>query len=197
MMWEGEDKNAVYLTIDDGPTPEITPRILEILDNYGVKATFFCLGKNADQYPELYQMILDAGHKAGNHSYSHVKGWGMSCEHYVEDVDLAAQMIRSELFRPPYGRINKRQAEVLSKRYTLVMGNVVSEDYDRNVSPRNCLSNVTRNTKGGSIIVFHDSVKSFRNAAYALPRAIEYIQKMGLKFKTLGMPPNQSERKPE
>lgn len=193
MMWEGEDKNAVYLTIDDGPTPEITPSILEILERYNVKATFFCLGKNVDQHPDLYRMILDAGHKTGNHSYSHVKGWRMSSEHYVEDADLAAQLIRSELFRPPYGRITKRQAEVLSRRYTLVMGNVISEDYNRSVVPSQCLANVTRGVRGGSIVVFHDSSKSFRNASYALPRAIEYIKKMGLEFKTLGTPPESAE----
>lgn len=191
MMWEGEDSDAVYLTIDDGPTPEITPQVLEILNRYNVKATFFCLGKNVDQYPELYRMILDAGHKTGNHSYSHGKGWRLSTEHYVEDVDLAAQMINSELFRPPYGRITKRQAKVLAQRYSLVMGNIVSEDYNHSITPDRCLENVTRHVKGGSIIVFHDSVKSFRNTEYALPRAIEHIKNIGLEFKTLGTPPER------
>lgn len=185
MMWEGSDKNAVHLTFDDGPTPDITPRILEILARYDVKATFFCLGKNVDQYPELYKMIVDAGHRTGNHTYSHIKGWGIPTEYYVEDVDLAAQLIDSDLFRPPYGRIKRRQAEVLSKRYRLVMGGIVSQDYNPSLSPRKVLRNVTEYDLGGAIIVFHDSVKSFRNTSYALPRAIEYIKKKGYEFRTL------------
>lgn len=186
MTWEMADRETVYLTFDDGPTPGVTEWVLKTLAGYDVRATFFCLGKNVEQHPELYRAIREAGHRVGNHSYSHIKGWGMPTEQYVEDVDLAGQLIESDLFRPPYGRIRRRQAEVLSARYRLVMGNVVSQDYSLSVSPRECLRNVTRSVCGGSIVVFHDSAKAFRNTEYALPRSIEHILAAGLRFGTIG-----------
>ncbi len=181
MTWEvaGEERN-VFLTFDDGPTPGITEWILKELSKYDAKATFFCLGKNAEQYPDLHEKIVAAGHKIGNHSYSHQKGWGVSLERYVEDVDFANQLLRSDLFRPPYGRITKTQARVLSERYHLVMGNIVSEDYSQLVSPRQCLHNVTEHVRPGSIVVFHDSIKAYRNMRYALPRTLEYLKKNGM-----------------
>lgn len=146
----------------------------------------FCLGKNVEQHPDLYRAIADAGHKVGNHSYSHIKGWGMATGQYVADVDLANQLVESDIFRPPYGRIRRRQAEVLSERYRLVMGGIVSQDYSPSVTPQECLRNVTRYVDGGSIVVFHDSAKAFRNTEYALPRAIEYIAEAGFRFGTIG-----------
>ena len=160
MTWEMADRSSVYLTFDDGPTPGITEWILKTLAGYGVRATFFCLGKNVEQHPDLYRAIADAGHKVGNHSYSHIKGWGMATGQYVADVDLANQLVESDIFRPPYGRIRRRQAEVLSERYRLVMGGIVSQDYSPSVTPQECLRNVTRYVDGGSIVVFHDSAKS-------------------------------------
>ncbi len=180
LLWEIEDTSKVYLTFDDGPTPGVTEWILDALDKAGAKATFFCLGKNVEQYPDLYKRIVDAGHKVGNHTYSHQKGWGMSLERYVEDVDFANQLIHSDLFRPPYGRIKPVQARVLSERYTLIMWDILSMDYSRTTSPGKCLRNVTRHVQGGSIVVFHDSAKSFRNMRYALPRTLEFIKKKGL-----------------
>ena len=156
MTWEMADRSSVYLTFDDGPTPGITEWILKTLAGYGVRATFFCLGKNVEQHPDLYRAIADAGHKVGNHSYSHIKGWGMATGQYVADVDLANQLVESDIFRPPYGRIRRRQAEVLSERYRLVMGGIVSQDYSPSVTPQECLRNVTRYVDGGSIVVFHD-----------------------------------------
>lgn len=186
MTWEMADRSSVYLTFDDGPTPGVTEWILKTLAGYGVRATFFCLGKNVEQHPDLYRAIADAGHKVGNHSYSHIKGWGMATGQYVADVDLANQLVESDIFRPPYGRIRRRQAEVLSERYRLVMGGIVSQDYSPSVTPRECLRNVTRYVGGGSIVVFHDSAKAFRNTEYALPRAIEYIAEAGFRFGTIG-----------
>lgn len=185
MTWEAADKSSVFLTFDDGPTPDVTPWVLKTLAEYRVKATFFCLGKNVEQHPDLYRMIVEEGHKIGNHSYSHIKGWGISSAQYVEDVDLANQLVESDLFRPPYGRIRRRQAEILSQRYRLVMGGIVSEDYDPELAPEKCLRNVTGQVRGGSIVVFHDSVKAFPNMQYALPRAIEYIREAGLHFATI------------
>lgn len=181
LVWELEDKSCVYLTFDDGPTPGITEWILAQLAKYDARATFFCLGKNVEMYPDLYHRIVEAGHKVGNHTYSHQKGWNMSLERYVEDVDFANQFIHSDLFRPPYARIKPSQARVLSQRYHLIMWDVLSRDYNRNLSPRACLRNVTRHVEGGSIVVFHDSLKSYKNMRYALPRTLEFLREKGLR----------------
>lgn len=183
LIWSMEQhrNENVYLTFDDGPTPDTTPWILEILSNFNAKATFFCLGKNVEQHPELFKMIVDAGHAVGNHSYSHLKGWGIRTGIYIEDIDLADSYIKSNLFRPPYGRIKPRQIRRVSERYKLIMWNVLSRDYSSMISPRTCLRNVTKNVKPGSIIVFHDSKKAFRNLKYALPRTLQFIDSKNLK----------------
>ena len=139
------------------------------------KATFFVLGKNVEMYPDLYRRILAAGHKVGNHTYSHQKGWGMSLERYTEDVDFANDLIHSELFRPPYARITPAQARLLGQRYKLVMWDIISRDYNRKLSPRTCLRNVTKYLAPGAIVVFHDSEKAFRNMRYALPLSLIHI----------------------
>ena len=185
MIWEINDDSGVYLTFDDGPTPGITEWILEELDKAGAKATFFCLGKNIEMYPELYAMILGAGHKSGNHTYSHLRGWGVRLNEYIGDVEFANRTVKSDLFRPPYGRISRRQANVLGQRYKLIMGGIVSEDYSPRITPEKCLENVTKHGGPGSIVVFHDSLKSQRNTRYALPRSLKYIKEMGLEFKVL------------
>ena len=187
LIWEMKDRSAVYLTFDDGPTPGITEWILSTLNKYDAKATFFVLGKNAEMYPDLYRRIVEAGHRIGNHTYSHQKGWGMSLERYIEDVDFANDLLHTELFRPPYARITPAQARALAKRYKLVMWDVLSRDYNRALSPRTCLRNVTRYLEGGSIVVFHDSEKSFRNKSYALPRTLQAVRDMGLKCKAIDL----------
>ncbi len=187
LIWEMKYRSAVYLTFDDGPTPGITEWILSTLDKYDAKATFFVLGKNAEMYPDLYRRIVEAGHRIGNHTYSHQKGWGMSLERYIEDVDFANDLLHTELFRPPYARITPAQARALAKRYKLVMWDVLSRDYNRALSPRTCLRNVTRYLEGGSIVVFHDSEKSFRNMSYALPRTLQVVRDMGLKCKAIDL----------
>lgn len=181
LIWDIESVDEVYLTFDDGPTPGNTEWILDTLAKYDAKATFFCLGKNAEQYPGTFAKILEAGHAVGNHTYSHQKGWGMSLRRYVEDVDFGAQFIPGHLFRPPYGRIKPKQARVLSERYHLIMWNVLSRDYSQYVRPRKCARNVIKHIRPGVIIVFHDSMKSSRNMRYALPRVLEHIREMGLK----------------
>ncbi len=185
LIWEIDDPSSIYLTFDDGPTPGITEWILTTLDKYDAKATFFVLGKNIEMYPDLYEMILERGHKVGNHTYSHQKGWGMSLERYVEDVEFANDLIHSDLFRPPYGQIKPSQAKFLSHSYKLIMWDVISRDYNRRVSPEGCLGNVVPYIEGGSIIVFHDSDKSFRNMSYALPRTLQIAKEKGLKCKSL------------
>jgi len=187
LIWEIRNKQNVYLTFDDGPTPGITEWILRTLDKYDAKATFFVLGKNVELYPDLFRKILEAGHRVGNHTYSHQKGWGMSLERYIEDVDFANDLIQSNLFRPPYARITPAQTRALAKRYKLVMWDIISRDYNRALSPRACLRNVVKHLEAGSIIVFHDSEKSFRNMSYALPRTLEAIRAKGLGCKTIDL----------
>ena len=185
MIWEMPDKEAVYLTFDDGPTPGITEWILATLAKYDAKATFFVLGKNAEHYPDLYRKIVDAGHKIGNHTYSHQKGWGVPLERYVEDVDYANDILESDLFRPPYARVTPSQMRAVAQRYRIIMWSIISYDYARSVSPRKCLHNVIDNLAPGAVVAFHDSEKSFRNMSYALPRTLEYIKSKGWKCKAI------------
>lgn len=184
-IWQIDDPNGVYLTFDDGPTPGVTEWILATLRRYEAKATFFMLGKNAEQYPDLFQRIIDEGHKAGNHTYSHQKGWGMSLERYIEDVDLADGILHTELFRPPYGRVTPAQMRAVGQRYKIIMGNILSRDYSPTVSPEMCVRGVVKHIEPGCIINFHDSDKTFRNMSYALPRVLERIREMGLKCKII------------
>ncbi|MEG1554707.1 MAG: polysaccharide deacetylase family protein [Rikenellaceae bacterium] len=173
------NKNKVFLTFDDGPTEEITYWILDTLDKYDAKATFFCLGKNVEQHLKQYHEIVKRGHIVANHSYSHIKGWGQSVGRYIEDADLANHLISSNLFRPPYARITMAQARRISERYNIIMWDVLSMDYSQMVTPKMCVNNVLQNVKGGSIVVFHDSLKSSRNMKYALPRVLDYLQQNG------------------
>lgn len=185
VVWSIEDNEGIYLTFDDGPTPGVTEWILQTLERYDAKATFFVLGKNVEMYPDLYQMILDKGHKIGNHTYSHQKGWNMPLDRYIEDVDLAGDMLHTELFRPPYARITRTQLRQISQRYRVVMWNVLSRDYNRQLSPRACLRGTIKGLRGGDIISLHDSDKSFRNTSYVLPFLLRKAQELGLKCKIL------------
>lgn len=184
-VWEVDDPKGLYLTFDDGPTPGVTEWILNTLDRYDAKATFFVLGKNVELYPDLYQMILDRGHKVGNHTYSHQKGWRMSLERYVEDVDLASGLVPSELFRPPYAQITSAQMRALSHRFHVVMWSVLSRDYNRKISPKKCLRGTLKGLRGGDIVSLHDSAKSFRNTSYVLPQLLRRAREMGLECKIL------------
>ncbi len=181
LIWEIESSDSVFLTFDDGPTPGITEWILSTLDKYDAKATFFLLGRNVEMYPELYQRIIKGGHAVGNHTYSHQKGWKMTLERYVEDVNFASGLIEGNLFRPPYAQITPSQAKFLGRNHKLIMWDILSRDYSGKVSPKGCLRNVTKYLAPGSIVVFHDSEKSFRNMSYALPHTLEKIKEMGLK----------------
>lgn len=181
LIWEIESEQDVFITFDDGPSPGNSEWIVETLAKYDAKATFFCLGKNAEQYPDSFNCIIDAGHTIGNHTYSHRKGWEMSLRRYVEDVDFANQTFNTRLFRPPYGRIKPSQARILSQRYDIIMWDLLSRDYSRYVTPRQCANTVIKHVRAGSIVVFHDSPKSSRNMRYALPRVLDHIYSQGLK----------------
>lgn len=180
VRWRIEDEDAIYITFDDGPTPGATEWILATLRRYNAKATFFVLGKNVEQYPDLYAKILEEGHRVGNHTYSHQRGWGMSVERYLEDIDFASDIVQSNIFRPPYARVTPSQLRVVGKRYTIVMWSLLSFDYKRTLSPERCARNVTRDLRAGDIILFHDSEKSFKNMSYALVKLLECAKERGL-----------------
>lgn len=178
---------VVYLTFDDGPIPEETPWVLDTLDAYGIKATFFMVGDNVRRHPELFEEIKRRGHSYGNHTMHHLQGMKVTSNTYMNDIAEADRLIDSPLFRPPHGIIRWKQARNIKERYNLVMYDLVTRDYSRKLTPEQVLGNVMRFARNGSIIVFHDSVKSSRNLRYALPRAIEWLQQQGYEFRTLPM----------
>ena len=185
LVWKIEDERGVYLTFDDGPTPGITEWILATLKRYNAKATFFVLGKNAEKYPDLYAKILAEGHRVGNHTYSHQRGYFMSLERYLEDIDLASYTVKSNLFRPPYARVTLSQMRAVARRYKIVLWSIVSRDYNRKITKEMCLRGVLPHIEAGSIILFHDSEKSFANMSYVLPKTLERIEQLGLKCKAI------------
>ena len=176
---------TVYLTFDDGPIPEVTPWVLDLLDSYNIKATFFCVGDNVKRNPELFQEIKRRGHSVGNHTMNHLQGIKTTSRRYLRNVAEANELIDSPFFRPPHGLLRWEQASVLREHYTIIMYDVVSRDYNRKLTGEQVLNNVKRYTRQGSIIVFHDSLKAEKNMKYALPRAIEWLKEQGYKFERL------------
>ena len=180
------EKPALYLSFDDGPNSEITPWVLETLKNYNAKATFFCIGKKAEEKQDILNRITADGHSIGNHSYSHPNGWKTGFKEFIEDVERCSKSINSKLFRPPYGRIGLRQMLALQKKnYRIVLWDVLSGDFDPKLSKEQCLKNVLQNSKNGSIIVFHDSEKAFEKLTFVLPLVLEHYQKLGFDFKSI------------
>lgn len=183
-----EHANSVYITFDDGPHPVITPWVLTQLKKYNAKATFFCLGKNVVEYPEVYQQILDEGHSVGNHTHNHYNGWKVSNAMYFKNIKTANEVIDSNMFRPPYGRITLAQANGIKRmlpKSQIIMWDVLSGDFDTELSPTGCLENVISTTKPGSIIVFHDSEKAFGRLEFVLPNFLKYCQQHGWNMKKL------------
>jgi len=190
MTWDfhGQgDHNRVFLTFDDGPTPKVTPWVLEKLSDFNAKATFFCLGRNVDAFPDIYCQILQQGHSVGNHSYSHLKGFSSSVKRYVDDVELARQLIDSPLFRPPYGRILPGQVKAVMNNYKIIMWDVLSIDYNRKLSCERVVKNVTRHVRTGSIIVFHDSDKARKNLFAALPEVLAFLDEKNYSMEAIPM----------
>lgn len=186
LLWQmpaGEKK--LYLTFDDGPHPEITPQVLEILAQYQAKASFFCVGDNVRKFPETYAQLIKNGHAVGNHSMNHLNGWKTNLNVYYENVNECGNYIDSLLFRPPYGRITPSQIHTLKKEYTIVMWSVLSYDFDAETNPEQCFEYVIDNTEDGAIIVFHDSVKAASNMLYALPRVLKHYSELGYVFARL------------
>ncbi len=174
LTWEmPASDNALYLTFDDGPDPETTPYILDILKQFKAKATFFCVGENVIRYPDIYQKILDAGHAVGNHSHNHPKGWETQTKKYVENVAKCKEVVNSDLFRPPYGKMKHAQRRALKNDYRIIMWTVLSRDYDAKVNKETCLKKTWKYTRPGAIVVFHDHKKAMRNLEYVLPKYLE------------------------
>jgi len=178
-------EKVIYLTFDDGPIPEVTPWVLDILDKYNIKATFFCVGENVMRYPDLYQELHRRGHRTGNHTYNHMRGFTTTSKTYMANVEKAAQYIDSDLFRPPHGGLRKFQYWEVRMKYKVILWDVISRDYDKDVPEAKVLRIVKKYTRNGSIIVFHDSLKAERNMRYAMPRAVEYLLQQGYEFRTL------------
>jgi peptidoglycan/xylan/chitin deacetylase (PgdA/CDA1 family) len=175
-----KEKN-IYLTFDDGPDPVATTFVLDELKKFNARATFFCIGKNVESHPELYDRILSEGHQTGNHSQNHLNGWKTKDEEYYNDIQQAAGIIKSSLFRPPYGRLRSSQAEQLAN-FKIIMWDVLSADFDLSVSKETCLRNVIENARNGSIVVFHDSQKAWSKLQYSLPQVLEHFSKKDYKF---------------
>ncbi|ATL49763.1 polysaccharide deacetylase family protein [Chitinophaga caeni] len=178
----------VYITFDDGPHPTITPFVLEQLNKYGAKATFFCIGKNVLAHPEVYQQVLNEGHAVGNHTHNHLNGWKTGNAKYLENISEAAKYIDSHLFRPPYGRISPFQIKHLKEMqppYKIIMWDVLSADFDTDISGEQCVQNVVFKIQPGSIVVFHDSEKAWDRLEYALPRVLEFCKKKGWAMEAL------------
>ncbi|MCQ2350547.1 MAG: polysaccharide deacetylase family protein [Paludibacteraceae bacterium] len=186
VLWRKDKKeHSIYLTIDDGPTEENTLWILDMLDYFDVKATFFCIGRNVDEHPELYAEIKRRGHSVGLHGYDHKRGLYKNTDVFFKDIEKGAALIKTNLFRPPHGHITREQAEELGKRYQIVLWDVLSRDYDNDLNGEDVLDIVKKYGRNGSIVVFHDSIKAQENMRYALPNAIKYWKTQGYEFKRI------------
>lgn len=186
VIWnKSRREKKLYLTFDDGPIPEITPWILNTLNQYGIKATFFCVGENITKHPDIYQRLVEEGHRLGNHTYNHLKGWDCGDEAYINNVYQCHQLTKSNLFRPPYARAKKSQLRKLKNDFEFIYWDVLSGDFDVELAPDKCYQNVINYTKNGSIIVFHDNIKAIPRVKYALPKVITYFLEKGYTFHTL------------
>jgi peptidoglycan/xylan/chitin deacetylase (PgdA/CDA1 family) len=178
-------EKVIYLTFDDGPVPEATPEILDILNKYDAKATFFLVGDNVRKHPEIFERIRQDGHATGNHTFHHLNGWHISPGAYIEDVYRCRTFFETRLFRPPYGRLTPSQYLLLRKDFKVILWSVLTYDFHRHITPEQCLKNAIDNTHSGSIVVFHDSLKALEKVRYALPRFLEHFGGLGYRFDIL------------
>lgn len=205
LTWnKSRSEKIVYLTFDDGPIPNVTDYVLNTLKSFEAKATFFCIGDNIIKHPEVFERVVKAGHSIGNHTFNHLRGWDTDDQTYLKNFQKCQQLTQTHLFRPPYGRIKRSQirklkAESLKLKATnqtlqlttnnpplnIIMWDVLSGDFDPNLSSEKCYQNVIKNTQNGSIIVFHDSLKAFERLEHALPKVLKYLTKKGYQFGTL------------
>lgn len=176
---------AVYLTFDDGPIPEVTPWVLDLLDEYQVRATFFMVGDNVRKYPDVFQEVVNRGHRIGNHTFNHIRGFEYGSGSYMENAAKADELLKTDLFRPPHGHMRWMQYRQLKKQYKIIMWDLVTRDYSKRLNGKQVLRKVKKYTRNGSIITFHDSIKSEDKLKYALPRSIEWLKEQGYEFRTL------------
>ena len=192
-------KKQLFLTFDDGPIPEVTPHLLAILKEYKAKATFFCVGANIEKHPKIFLQIIAEGHSVGNHTYHHLNGWKTKTKDYLENIQKCSEQLCSYadaeiknkknnphiLFRPPYGKMKRAQIALLTSRFSLIMWDVLSGDFDTTISKEKCLNNVISKTREGSIVVFHDSLKAKENVLFVLPKFLDYFSKKKFGFENL------------
>ena len=188
-------KNSVYLTFDDGPIPIVTPWVIKVLKQYKSKATFFCIGDNVTKHENIFQQIIEEGHSIGNHTYHHLNGWSTKTKDYINNCEKCEDYLNrvkdyksksNSLFRPPFGKLSLKQSKTLQERgFHIIMWDVLSADFDPNISSQQCLENVIRNTKNGSIVVFHDSIKAQEKLQFVLPKILGYYSEKGYRFKAI------------
>lgn len=183
-LWRmNRHEKAVYLTFDDGPIPEATPFILDVLEQFGIKATFFMVGDNARKYPHLLEEVRRRGHRIGNHTFNHIGGFRWLSKKYLQNAEKANELLKTDLFRPPHGWMKPMQYERLCRRYRIVMWDLVTRDYSKRLTAEDVLDNVKRYARNGSIITFHDSLKSIEKLRTALPASLQWLKEQGYTFK--------------
>ena len=188
VVWEmNEEEKSIYLTFDDGPHPTETRFILDLLQQYSAKGTFFCLGMNVENHPDIFEEVIKEGHSIGNHTFSHFDGWRTNQEKYFNDVTKASELIKTKIFRPPYGHITRFEVKKLTENHHLktIMWSIMAGDFDHKTSGEQCLHNVIDYAKPGSIVVFHDNDSASKNMRYALPRALDFFSNNGYSFKSI------------
>lgn len=187
LVWHVEtDKKEIFLTFDDGPCPQLTRWILEVLAQYNAKASFFCVGENLKRYPELTQEIRSAGHMVANHTYNHLNGWKTDDDTYINNVEKCEVLTMNKIFRPPYGKIKKSQRrKLISMNYKIIMWDLLTYDFDKKSDKEKSLKKIYKIARPGSIIVFHDNIKSEENLRYLLPKTLAYFAKSGYSFSSL------------
>lgn len=180
-----KEEKTVFLTFDDGPIPEVTPYVLDLLREKNIKATFFCVGDNVRKYPALFKQLIDEGHQVGNHTFNHLQGFKNGLDYYADNVEKADTLINSIFFRPPHGQFSYFHMWKLRKNYSIILWDLVTRDYNRKLSGETVFSFVQKYVRNGSIIVFHDSLKAEKNLRYALPKTIDYLIEKGYKFEVI------------
>lgn len=180
-----DSQKTIYLTFDDGPVPDVTIEVLNLLDKYNAKATFFCVAQNIIKHPEVFEEIKKRGHRLGNHTFHHLKGWKTKDEEYFSDIKMADELVCSNLFRPPYGRIKPQQFLFLRKKYRIILWSVISYDYNSLLSKRRVWKNVRNNITDNDIVLFHDNIKAKENMLYALNNTLSFFSAKGYSFKSI------------
>ena len=179
------DEKVLYFTFDDGPIPEVTPMVLDILNDFSAKATFFCVGENVTKYPKIFDRILAEGHSVGNHTHNHLNGWQTPKNVYLDNIDQCAKVVQSKLFRPPYGKISREQAHVVKSNYKIIMWDILCGDFDRKVTAHDCFERMKKYATPGSIIVLHDSLKTHQCVKDALPATLKFFLDQGYRFERI------------